>query len=44
MRIVPFGVHDITRLVGVTAAPLVPLALTVISFEELVTRLIKILF
>jgi hypothetical protein len=44
MRVVPFGLQDIARLTAVTAAPLLPLALTVFSLEELVTRLIKILF
>jgi hypothetical protein len=44
MRIVPFGGHDITRLAAATAAPLVPLALTIISLEELVGRILKILF
>jgi hypothetical protein len=44
MRVVPFGLKDITRLAAATAAPLLPLALTIISLEELVTRLIKILF
>ena len=44
MRVVPFGLKDITRLAAATAAPLLPFALTIISLEELVTRLIKILF
>ncbi len=44
MRLVPFGLKDIARLAAVTAAPLLPLALTVFSLEELVTRVIKILF
>jgi hypothetical protein len=44
MRIVPFGVHDITRLAAVTAAPLLPLMLTVFSLAELLNRLIKIIF
>ena len=44
MRVVPFGLKDIARLAAVTAAPLLPLALTVFSLEELVTRVIKILF
>jgi hypothetical protein len=44
MRIVPFGVNEVTQLAGAAAAPLVPLTLTVFSLEELVTRLIKILF
>jgi hypothetical protein len=44
MHLVPFGLKDIARLAAVTAAPLLPLALTVFSLEELVMRLIKILF
>lgn len=44
MSVVPFGLKDIARLAAVTAAPLLPLTLTVFSLEELVTRLIKILF
>jgi hypothetical protein len=42
MRVVPFGWADMLRLAGATAAPLVPLTLTIFSFEELVSRLIKI--
>ena len=44
MRIVPFGLKDITRLAAVTAAPLLPLLLTIFSLEELLIRVIKILF
>ena len=44
MRIVPFGLNDITRLAGATAAPLLPLTLTIISLEELLTRLVKLIF
>jgi hypothetical protein len=44
MRSVPFGIQDISRLAMVTAAPLVPLGLVIFSFEELVTRLIKVIF
>jgi hypothetical protein len=44
MRIVPFGIYDITRLAAATAAPLLPLTLTIFSFEELLTRLFKVLF
>jgi hypothetical protein len=44
MRIVPFGHTEIIRLAGWAAAPLLPLTLTVFSFEELVTRLVKVLF
>jgi hypothetical protein len=44
MRTIPFGLEDITRLAIATAAPLLPLLLTVFSPEELVMRLIKIVF
>jgi hypothetical protein len=44
MRTVPFGTEDMTRLAAATAAPLLPLGLTVFSPEELVMRIIKILF
>ncbi len=43
-RLVPFGMKDLFRLAAATAAPLLPLGLTIFSLEELVTRLIKILF
>jgi hypothetical protein len=43
MKVVPFSVKDITRLAAVTAAPLLPLALTVFSAEELAMKLVKIL-
>ena len=44
MNIVPFGLQDIARLAVATAAPLLPLALTVVSLEELAVRLLKIIF
>ncbi|MGA3315303.1 MAG: hypothetical protein ABSC64_02560 [Candidatus Korobacteraceae bacterium] len=44
MRAVPFGLEDIGRLAAATAAPLLPLGLTVFSLEELVMRIVKILF
>ena len=43
MRIVPFGMTDVARLAVATAAPLIPLTLTVFSLEEVVTRLFKIM-
>jgi hypothetical protein len=43
MRIVPFGFNDIIRLAAATAAPLLPLTLTMFSLEEVVTRLVKVL-
>jgi len=44
MRPLPFGVEEITRLAVVTAAPLFPLLLTIFSAEELITRVIRVLF
>jgi hypothetical protein len=44
MRPVPFGLKDIGRLAAATAVPLLPLGLTVFSLEELVMRIVKILF
>jgi len=44
MRSVPFGVEDITRLAAATAAPLLPLLLTIFSPEELIMRIIKVVF
>jgi hypothetical protein len=44
MRSVPFGLEDMSRLAAATAAPLVPLLLTVFSPEELVMRIIKVIF
>jgi len=42
MRMVPFGLQDISRLAIATAAPLSPLLLTIFSFEELMIRLFKV--
>lgn len=44
MRPVPFGLEDITRLAAATAAPLVPLLLTIFSPEELLMRILKVVF
>jgi hypothetical protein len=44
MRAVPFGLEDISRLAIATAAPLVPLLLTIFSPEELIMRIIKVVF
>src|SRR5262245_2818323 len=44
MRSVPFGLEDISRLVVATAAPLLPLLLTIFSPEELILRIIKVVF
>lgn len=44
MRTIPFGLEDITRLGVATAVPLLPLLLTIFSPEELILRVIKIVF
>jgi hypothetical protein len=44
MRPVPFGLDDVARLAAATAAPLVPLLLTIFSLEELFIRIMKVLF
>jgi hypothetical protein len=44
MRIVPFGLQDISRLAIATAAPLAPLLLTIFSFEELIIHIFKVVF
>jgi hypothetical protein len=44
MRPVPFGLDDITRLAAATAAPLVPLLLIIFPADELLLRIIKLLF
>jgi hypothetical protein len=44
MRLVPFGFRDIIQLAAATAAPLLPLTLTIFSLEELLAHLIKIVF
>ena len=44
MRPVPFGLDDVARLAAATAAPLLPLLLTIFSPEELILRIIKVVF
>jgi hypothetical protein len=44
MRIVPFGLDDVIRLTATTAAPLLPLALIVLSPADLLSGLVRILF
>ena len=44
MRPVPFGLDDITRLAAAAAAPFLPLLLTIFSPEELILRLVKVVF
>ena len=44
MRIVPFSKETVFQLGVVTLSPLLPLTLTMISFEELLTRLLSAVF
>jgi hypothetical protein len=44
MRLVPFALNDVARLAIATAAPALPLLLTIMPLEELVTRLLKTIF
>lgn len=44
MRVVPFGLQDIARLATTTAAPMVPLLLTVWTPEEVILRFLKVVF
>ena len=44
MRVAPFALDDVLRIAAVTAAPLLPVALTAVSLPDLITRLIQILF
>jgi hypothetical protein len=44
MRAVPFTLSDVIALVAMTAFPLLPLALTVVPLEELLSRLVKVIF
>ncbi|MFL6352524.1 MAG: hypothetical protein ACJ74Z_11825 [Bryobacteraceae bacterium] len=44
MRPVPFSLQDVTRLAAATAAPVLPLLLTIMPFEELISRLFKVVF
>jgi hypothetical protein len=44
MRLVPFALADVTRLVGAVALPVSPLLLTIMPLEKLMTEVIKIIF
>jgi hypothetical protein len=44
MRSLPFGLEDISRLAAATAAPLLPLLLTIFSPDELIMRILKVVF
>lgn len=44
MRSFPFGLEDVSRLAIATAVPLLPLLLTVFSPEDLLARVIQVVF
>ena len=44
MRSVPFAKDDVVRLLIATVVPIVPLLLTIIPLEQLVTQAVKIIF
>jgi len=44
MRAVPFSLKDVSRLAAATAAPMVPLLLLVWSPEEVIMRVLKVVF
>jgi len=44
MRMVPFGLKDVSRLAAATAAPMVPLLLLVWSPEEVIMQVMKVVF
>jgi hypothetical protein len=44
MRILPFTLGEVAWLAGATAAPLLPLTLTIFSLDELLTQAVKIVF
>jgi len=44
MRVVPFNLKDVSRLAAVTAAPMVPLLLLVWSPEEVIMRVLRVVF
>jgi len=44
MRLAPFTLQTVLQLAVTTLVPVVPLALTMISLEELLLRLLKIVF
>jgi len=44
MRPVPFSLEDISRMAAVTASPFLPLLLTIWSPEELIKRIVQVVF
>lgn len=44
MRLVPFALKDVTRLAVATVLPVLPLLPTIMPLEELLTRLVRMIF
>lgn len=44
MRSIPFATDDVVRLLIATVAPLVPLLLTIMPLEQLLTQIVKLIF
>jgi len=44
MRAIPFATDDVVRLLIATVAPIVPLLLTIMPLEQLLTQVVKIIF
>jgi len=44
MRFAPFTLQAVLQLAGTTLLPVIPLLLTMISLEELLERLLKVVF
>jgi hypothetical protein len=44
MRVVPFGLEDVSRLAIATAVPLLPLLLTIFSAEDLLMKIFNVVF
>jgi hypothetical protein len=44
MRAAPFATDDVVRLLSATVVPIVPLLLTIMPLEELVSQAIEIIF
>jgi hypothetical protein len=44
MRLVPFGLKEVTALAALTLAPLLPLTLTAYSFDQILVQVFKLIF
>ena len=44
MRLVPFGLDDVVPLAGIAVSPILPLLLTVMPLDEMLSRVLKTIF